>query len=297
MNVPAFAPIPAEVRRRAGRQRMGRLLWNSVIMLLVLAGAVAIIAPVLWTVSVALESPSQLALYPPRLFPFPLHWGNFVRAWEAAPFSVYLRNSVEVTALAVLGTTASSFVVAYGFARFRGRGRNALFVILLSTMMIPPQVTMIPTFILMRYLHWINTFNPLWVPGCFATSGFNVFLLRQFITSIPKELDEAAVLDGANQFQILTRVILPSSLPAIITVALLSFVWNWTNFMGPLIYLNSPSKWTLPLGLMQFSQQFNPMPNIMVAASLLITLPILVVFFLSQKHFMRGINLGGRALK
>ncbi len=267
-------------------------LRAAVTYVLLILGALGIIVPVLWTASVAIKSRAQLAQYPPRLLNFPMHWENFITGWNAAPFTHYFFNSVEVTFLAVLGTTVSSFIVAYGFARFRGYGRNVLFIMLLATMMVPPQVTMIPTFMLMRFLHWVNTFYPLWVPGCFATSGFNVFLLRQFLTGIPRELEEAALMEGASPLHILSRIILPLSLPGLAAVAILSFVWNWTNFMGPLIYLNTPSKWTLPLGLMNFQQQFTPLPNKMMAVSLLITLPIVVVFFVGQKYFMKGIHLG-----
>ncbi|MCL4543152.1 MAG: carbohydrate ABC transporter permease [Chloroflexi bacterium] len=295
MKVTAGATVAASSSRTRplGLRRWVKAAWLLVLYAALFGGAVLILWPVLWTASMALKSPAQLNEWPPRLVSWPLHPENFWIAWQAAPFTRYFLNSLLVTCLAVFGTTVSSFVVAYGFARFNGYGRNVLFLLVLSTMMIPPQVTMIPTFILFRYLHWINTFYPLVVPGFFATSGFNVFLLRQFIMGLSRELDEAASIDGASAGQILTAIIVPLCRPALTTIALLSFIWNWTNFMAPLIYLNSPRLWTLPLGLMFFDRQFVPAPNLMIAVSLLITAPLVILFFLGQRAFVRGIHLTG----
>ena len=279
--------------RAARRRRWARWAKVAALYALLTVGAVFILYPVVWTVSLSVKSLTQMNEWPPRLWDWPLHLENFALAWTAAPFTRYFLNSLLVSCLAVLATTVSSFAVAYGFARFRAPGRDILFILVLATMMIPPQVTMIPHFMLFRYLHWINTYYPLFIPGFFATSGFNVFLLRQFLLGLPRELDEAASIDGATSWQILTRILLPLAAPALVTVALMSFIWNWTNFMGPLIYLNSPSTWTLPLGLMFFNQQFVPTANLMVAVSLMVTAPLVVLFFVGQRVFVSGIRLTG----
>jgi ABC-type glycerol-3-phosphate transport system permease component len=197
-----------------------------------------------------------------------------------------------VTFLGILGEIASSSLVAYGFARFRFAGRRALFLLVLSTMMLPAQVTMVPLFILFRTFGWIDTLKPLIVPAFFG-SAFSIFLFRQYFMTLPRALDEAALIDGATRLDILRRIILPLSKPVIATVAVFSFLARWNDFMGPLIYLSSQRKFTLSLGLASFQGEYSTDWNLMMAASLVVMAPCLALFFAAQRHFVSGIVMTG----
>jgi multiple sugar transport system permease protein len=224
-------------------------------------------------------------------------WANYARAWapEALDetFNRYLMNTLIITVLGILGVLLSSTFVAYGFARFRFPGRDAMFLTMVATMMIPAQVTMIPTFILFKYLGWIDTFAPLIVPTFFGGGAFNIFLMRQFFMTIPYELDDAAKIDGCNYFQIFWIILVPLVKPALATVAIFGFVYNWNDFMNPLIYLNSSSNYTLALGLQTFTTMYGTDYNLMMAASTIVLLPILVVFFFGQRYFIEGVATSG----
>ncbi|HEU5090053.1 MAG TPA: carbohydrate ABC transporter permease, partial [Roseiflexaceae bacterium] len=208
-----------------------------------------------------------------------------------------LMNSVIITAAAVFGQTASAAVVAYGFSRFRFPGRNVLFLIVLATMMLPWHVTIVPSFLLFRTLGWINTFLPLIVPSFFGGGPFYIFLLRQFFLSIPRDLDEAAKIDGANSFQIFWSIMLPLSKVALATVAIFSFIEHWNEFIGPLIYLNSTDLFPVSIGLRYFLVSpftgDEPRDAILMAASLIVALPPLILFFVAQKYFVEGIATTG----
>jgi len=224
-------------------------------------------------------------------------WQNYVKAWapEALDetFNRYLLNTIIITVLGITGVLLSSTLVAYAFARFRFPGRDVLFLIMISTMMIPVQVTMIPTFILFKYLGWIDTFAPLIVPTFFGGGAFNIFLMRQFFMTIPYELDDAAKIDGCNYFQIFSIILLPLVKPALATVAIFGFVYNWNDFLNPLIYLNSTSNYTLALGLQTFTTMYGTDYNLMMAASTIVLLPILIVFFFGQRYFIEGVATSG----
>lgn len=224
-------------------------------------------------------------------------WQNYVRAWapEALDetFNKYLLNTIIITVLGIIGVILSSTFVAYGFARFRFPGRDTLFLVMMSTMMIPMQVTMIPTFILFKYVGWIDTFLPLIVPTFFGGGAFNIFLMRQFFMTIPYELDDAAKIDGCNYFQIFYIILLPLVKPALATVAIFGFVYNWNDFLNPLIYLNSSSNYTLALGLQTFTTMYGTDYNLMMAASTIVLLPILIVFFFGQRYFIEGVATSG----
>lgn len=224
-------------------------------------------------------------------------WQNYVKAWapEALDetFNRYLLNTIIITVLGITGVLLSSTLVAYAFARFRFPGRDILFLIMVSTMMIPVQVTMIPTFILFKYLGWIDTFAPLIVPTFFGGGAFNIFLMRQFFMTIPYELDDAAKIDGCNYFQIFSIILLPLVKPALATVAIFGFVYNWNDFLNPLIYLNSTSNYTLALGLQTFTTMYGTDYNLMMAASTIVLLPILIVFFFGQRYFIEGVATSG----
>jgi ABC-type glycerol-3-phosphate transport system permease component len=256
-------------------------------------GAALFSVPFLWTVTTALKSNEQVFAVPPVWVPNPPQWGNFKRAWTELPFPQFVANTLLVTVLSTFGQVFSASLVAYGFARFKWRGRNLLFYLMLSTMMLPSQVTMIPVFLLWRQLGLIDTFVPLIAPAFFGGGAFTIFLLRQFFLSVPRELDEAAMLDGATPFGIWWRVLLPLSRPALVTVVLFSFLGHWDDFMGPLIYLNSMEKYTVSIGLRMFQDMFGTQLELLMAASLIHILPTIVLFFVAQRYFVKGIALTG----
>lgn len=255
-------------------------------------GSVISLIPFLWMLTSSFKDAAFIFKDPPQLWPDPWLWSNYAKAFEKMPFALYTWNTVKVTGICVFGQALSCAVVAYGFARLRFPGRNVLFIVLLSTMMLPMQVTMIPVFKIFSSLGWYDTFLPLTVPAFFA-APFYVFLLRQYYMTIPHEMDEAARIDGASTWQVFWRVLLPQAKPALVTVALFSFMANWNDFLGPLIYLNSPAKRTLALGLFAFQGQYATDWNYLMAASTVVMLPPLVLFFIGQKYFIQGVVVSG----
>lgn len=263
--------------------------------LLVSLGAVMVL-PFLWMVSTALKPYAQVLTIPPEWFPRPYVWRNFIDSFTllAHPVHLYAWNTVVITVLGVAGVLISSSLVAFGFARLEFPGRDPLFILLLSTMMLPPAVVMVPKFILFRELGWLDTFKPLIVPYWFG-APFHIFLLRQFILTIPKDLDDAARVDGASSLQIYWHIILPLSRPALATVAIFASVYHWNDLLEPLIYLSSQEKWTLTLYLASYQGYIEQVPqwNLMMAASTVLVLPILILFFFAQRLFIGGITLTG----
>jgi len=268
-------------------------LASVAVFLLLCAGALLFSLPFLWTVSTALKTNQEVFAIPPRWIPNPPQWANFERAWTELPFPTFVANTVLITVIATTGQVFTASLVAYGFARFRFRGRTGLFYLMLATMMLPAQVTMIPVFLLWRELRALDTFAPLIVPAFFGGSAFTIFLLRQFFLTIPRELDEAAMIDGASPLGIWWRVLLPLSRPALVTVVLFSFLGHWDDFMGPLIYLNSMEKYTVSIGLRMFQDMFGTQLELLMAASLIHILPTIVLFFIAQRYFIKGIALTG----
>jgi len=266
------------------------------IYLIVISGVIIILIPLLWMLSTALKPLGETLLFPPKWVPTPPQWSNFINGWKALPFNIFLKNTLIITFTALLGQVLSSSLVAYGFARFRAPGKDLLFLILLGTMMIPEQVRLIPIYILFRILGWINTFKPLIIPAYFGGGAFSIFLLRQFFMTIPFEYDEAAKIDGCNSFWIYLKIILPLSKPALTTIAIFSFMGYWNDFMGPLIYLHSPEKYTLSLGLrmMNVPAEGGLVPwHYLMAVSLLVVLPCILIFFFAQKYFIQGVVVTG----
>lgn len=251
------------------------------------------LVPFLWTVSTALKANEDAFTFPPQWIPNPAHWDNFPKAWTALPFTQWVLNTLFITVVTTAATVVTSSLVAYGFSRFKFRGRNAMFYTMLATMMLPGQVTMIPVFMIWRELGAIDTFYPLILPAFFGGGAFNIFLMRQFFLTLPREYDEAAMLDGAGFFRIWWKILLPLSGPVIATVAVLSFISHWDEFNGPLIYLNSPEKYTVSIGLRMFQDSYGSETNQLMAASLIHILPTIVLFFFAQRYFMKGINLSG----
>ena len=220
------------------------------------------------------------------------NWENYSKAVHTFPFARYTMNTVLITALSMVGALLSSSFISYAFARLRWPGRDAWFIVMLSTMMLPTQITMIPLFILFKELGWIDTYLPLIVPFFFG-SAFYIFLMRQFFMTIPKELSEAAKIDGCSEVYIWWKIFMPLSKPALATLGIFTFTLTWNDFQGPLIYLNDPDQFTLALGLRGFQQQFGTRWNVMMAAATLIMLPTLILFFSFQKYFIEGVTLTG----
>ena len=227
-----------------------------------------------------------------RIYTINFHWENYPEAMTTVPFSKYVGNSLMYVGVTTLGTVLSATVVAYGFARFRAKGLGVLFLLLLSTIMLPPQVTLIPQFVLFSKLGWYDTLLPLLVPSFFA-NAWNVFLLRQYFMTVPLELDDAARIDGCGPLGILWYVILPQSLPAMATVAIFHSLWAWNDFYYPLIYLQSKEKYTVSLGLQQFNSIYSRnLPGLM-AASTVALMPSVIIFFLAQRLFIQGVVISG----
>ncbi len=270
------------------QRRWSRLLVYSLLAL----GTVVFMLPFYWMVISSLKPSYAVLKVPPDWLPIPPRWENFPEALTYVPFGRYTLNTLLVTVFSVIGTLFSSTLVAYGFARLRAPGKNALFLLLLATMMLPYPVTMVPVFVIFSKLGWINTFRPLIVPT-FLGVPFYIFLLRQFFMTIPRELEDAARIDGANTLQIIWHVIVPLSKPALAAVAIFTFQSTWNDFLGPLIYLNDQSRYTISLGLSFFRSTYQVNWAYLMAASLVTMLPIIVVFFFAQRVFIQGITLTG----
>lgn len=251
-----------------------------------------LLLPLFWLIVGSLKSNNVIFQFPPAWLPHPAVWSNYVNAVKDITFFTYARNSIVIAVLNVLGTLISVPLVAYGFSRVHWRGRNILFFIMLSTAMLPFQATMLPLYIVYRDIGWLNTFYPLIVPAFFG-NAFLAFLLRQFMLTIPRELSEAATMDGANHLQILYRIILPLAKPGLATIGIFSFVNAWTEFQAPLVFLTSNNKFTLSLGLQAYQSIHSTAWAYLMAGSTLYMLPVALVFFIAQRQFIGGINLSG----
>lgn len=287
------APRPAG---RAASWSGRRILSKAVVYLLLVVGAAVAVGPFLWAISGSLMSEREIAASPLRLLPQVPQWKNYVQIWTMVPFGRWTLNSALVTSLSLVGTLASSSLVAYGFARFEFPGKNLWFGLMLSTMMLPYQVTVIPHYLLFRWLGWLDSYKPLIVPNYLGGGAFSVFMLRQFLMTIPRELDEAAYVDGASSWTIFWRILLPLIKPALATLAVIRFMAEWNSFIGPLIYLNTVNKYTLAVGVRFF--QMSPMDaltqdHLLLGASLIMVSPILVLFIAAQKYFVRSVVLTG----
>jgi len=253
--------------------------------------ALTMIFPLLWMVSTSLKHPSKQFAFPPQIIPNPVHFQNYVDLFTIAPMWLYLYNSTKISVLSVVGVCLSSSLAAFAFARMRFRGRDGLFVLLLATMMIPGQVTIIPTFVVIRALGWIDTHAALIVPNFFG-SAFSVFLIRQFYRTIPEELVAAAKIDGAGFFRIYWSIFIPLGMPVMATVAVFNFLWSWNDLFGPLIYLNDQSKMTVTQGLTLLVGRAGTGGGrwgIIMAGALLGVVPVLVLYFVGQKYFVQGL--------
>jgi len=274
-------------------KRASKNLADALTYVFLIGVGVVILIPVLWMLSTALKANSEVFLFPPRWIPKELKWENFRKGLTFLPFARYFANTSYITLLSVAGQMISSPLIAYGFAKLRARAREPLFYLLLSTMMLPRHVTMVPLFVLYRHFGWIDTYWPLILPA-FAGAPYYIFLLRQFLLTIPEEMSDAAKIDGCGYFKTYARIFLPLSKPALATVAIFTFMWTWNDFMGPLIYVSSDEKWTLTLGLSRFTGMYGETAwNQLMAVSLIIILPSILLFFFAQRLFIQGIVITG----
>ncbi len=280
----------AHLRATPSKSRIS--LSHLIIHAILIVGGIVLMLPLAWMLSTALKDLGSVMIVPPQWIPDVAHWDNFVEVFRTTPFARYVLNTFIVTILSVIGKVLSCSLVAYSFARMRWRGRNILFLIMLATMMLPSQVTLIPQFVMFRQLGWIDTYIPLilphWLGGPFLT-----FLLRQYFMTIPRELDDAARIDGASYLGIFWRIILPMSKPGLAAVAIFTFNSSWNDFLGPLIYLHTPDKYTLAMGLRAFQDQYVTQWNLLMAASLMAIIPVVAIFFFAQKYFIQGIVFTG----
>ncbi len=290
----------ADIALLSRRYRTRQIAFKVALYVMVTFLALLFTVPFLWALSTSLKQANKIYLDPPQWIPQPFVFRNYLQAMQLVPFGVYFRNTITITVLAGIGRVFVSSVIAYGFARFEFPGRNVLFVILLGTMMIPQQILIVPRFLIFNMIGWVNTFKPLIVPAYFGGTPFMIFLGRQFLLSLPRELDEAAEIDGCGPVTIFARILLPLSKPFLATAAILSFQWDWNAFLGPLVFLQNEEKYTIALGLRYLNGLSGgvgmaglPMDHLIMAASLTVLLPIIVIFLLFQKYFVRGIVMSG----
>ncbi|MHB0879233.1 MAG: carbohydrate ABC transporter permease [Anaerolineae bacterium] len=278
-------------RRRAVGRATGRVLLHLALIVM----SIAFSMPVLWMLSTSLKPVGREFSYPPQLIPTTIMWRNYLTVLQSVPFVLWFRNTLYVTGASLAGTVLTASMAGYALARLRFRERGFWLMLVISTMMLPGVVTLIPRFLIFRELHWMDTFFPLIVPSWFGGGAFNVFLFRQFFASIPLDFDEAARMDGASSFLIFSRLILPLSLPVIATVAIFTFLDNWNAFMEPMIYLSSREHFTLAIGLNAFRGRYATFYALLMSASAITVLPIILLFFFAQRYFIQGISLSGLA--
>ncbi len=296
-----YMPLPLEKVRQSilGRKSSRRVLGSAVLYAILALGSLAFLYPLAWAFATSLKPLPQVINEPLGLIPRPApQWSNYLEALTAQPFARYTLNTLIIVTFNIIAVVGSGALVAYGFARFRFPGRDTLFTVLLATMMLPGQVTLIPTYVFFSKIRWVDTYKPLIIPAFFGGGAFTIFLLRQFFMTLPLDLDDAARMDGAGFFRIFLYILVPLAKPALATIAIFTFLGAWNDFFGPLIYLNSKEKATIALGVYYFRiSQFQFVNiikwNLLMAASLVFMLPSLIIFFLAQDTFTKGISLTG----
>ena len=281
---------------RSANAALRRTLSRGLLYAIAIVLSAILMGPFVWGIISSLKPDNEIKLLPPVIFPSRWVPYNYVEVWTSKLFGIWTRNSALIVVLATTGTVVSSALGGYSFARFRYPGRGILFGLTIATIMMPDIVTLIPRFILFYQLGWLNTFLPLIVPYWFGTA-FYIFLFRQFFMSVPTDMDEAAKIDGANYFQIFTRIVLPLSGPVVATVAIIAFIAHWDSFLFPLIILNDPNKFTVSIGLRWFaispSADARPLDHLLLAGSMMMTVPIMLLFFFGQRYFVRGVVMSG----
>ena len=277
-------------------KRFNQLVHDIIVYSLLILLSLLFLFPFYWMVTTALKAEYNVFKWPPQWIPDPVLWSNFKDALSnpQLPFPLFFRNTMILEIGIIVGRLISCTLIAYGFARLEAPGKNVLFAILLATLMLPAAVTLIPRFIIFNKIGWVNSYLPLIVPTWFG-EAYAIFLMRQFFMTIPRELEEAARMDGANFIQIILKIIVPLSMPVLVVILILSFKDIWNDFFGPLLYLNDLTKYPLAVGLAYFSGQFRVQMSLLMAASVVVLLPLLIVFFIAQKAFVEGISLTGMA--
>lgn len=278
---------------KIGRRQIWRIIGLIFLQLLMTAILVSFLIPTLWMISSSLKATTEVFVHPIKWIPSNPQWKNYADVFERLPFARFAWNTVVVTSLAVLGTIFSSITVGYSFARLKWPGRNFFFALMIATMLLPEIITLIPRFILFRTLDWIDTFLPLIVPYWFGATSLYVFLVHQFFRGIPIELEEAALIDGANRVQILTQILVPLSKPVIATVGVFALIQHYNEFLTPLIYLNSMDNWVMALGVRALNDSNAANWELVFAASTLMLIPVLILFVFAQRYFVQGITMTG----
>lgn len=290
-----MASMQAAMSRGFSSVKLMNRIKRTLIYVTVFVLAVVILIPFFWMLSTALQEKGNIFAWPPQWIPDPPQWHNFVDAWNAMPFNLYLGNTIYIVALGIIAELVSATLVAYGFARFRFPGIEFVFLVLLATMMLPFHVTLIPTYLIWQKFGLLGEFDPLVLRAWTAWGPFYIFLLRQFFLTLPRELDDAAEMDGANWWQTFIYVMLPQIRPALLAVAIFAFRGYWNDFLGPLIYLTDMKKYTMNVGMYFFMGGVNEAPqwNYLMVMSTLIALPVLILFFVAQRYFIEGITFTG----
>jgi multiple sugar transport system permease protein len=281
--------LAAQWRGKKAQERNVKIIAYLVLLL----GSFFVMLPFFWMISTSLKKPGTEFSFPIQWIPRPLHWENYPLAWTTLPFNTWLVNTLVITLSTIIGHLLSSALVAFGFARIQFPGRDFLFLLVLATLMLPYPSVIIPLFILFKNLGWIDTFRPLIVPAFFGTNAFYIFVLRQFFRTIPTEMDDAARVDGCSTFGIFRHIALPLIQPALGIIVVFSFMDHWNDFLSPLIYLSSTDKFTLALGLRYYQGQFRVEWTLLMAASLLVLTPCIVLFFIAQRYYIQGIVITG----
>jgi multiple sugar transport system permease protein len=282
-------PTQQSVQRQLKVIAFKRVSKNIGVRIFLISISLAYLVPFYWMLNTALKSNLELEIIPPTLLPSSWAWDNFAQALTTIPFLRYFLNTIIYTTLAVIGSVSSNLIVAYGFSCIEWPGRDQIFYLVLITIFIPFPIAIIPLFDLFAWLHWINTLLPLVVPT-FLGNAFYIFLLRQFLLQLPRELLDAARIDGASEWRILWQVVMPMAKPAVGVVAILSAIGAWNDFIGPLIYLQDDTLHTLSIGLQVFRSTHDVQFNLLMAASIMVIIPIIILFFLCQRFFIEGIT-------
>jgi multiple sugar transport system permease protein len=273
-----------------GNWRKG--FWNAVVYAMLIAGSLMFLLPLVFALTSSFKTNGQIMEIPPRWIPDPFHWQNYPEALTYIPFAKYTLNTLIIAVGAITGNLLSCTIIAYGFARLKAPGKNFFFILMLSTMMLVEPVRIIPIYIIFSKLGWVDSFLPMIIPAFFG-SPFYIFLLRQFFMGIPRELEDAALIDGANRLQILWKIIIPNAKPALAAVAIFNFQGVWNDFLYPLVFLHNQNNYTIALGLSFFRSTYSVQWGYLMAASVVALLPMVIIFFLAQKTFIEGISFSG----
>ena len=289
--ISANSSVTPSARRKVVRR--SDQVWNGLTITVLLVMAFIMVMPFIWLVSSSLKSQTQIFSYPPQWIPAPFHFENYINALTIKPFGLYLVNTLKIVVLNVIAVVFSSSFVAYGFARIKFWGRDFWFGVVVATLFLPYAILIVPSFLIFTKLGWVDTILPLTVPLFFGGGAFNIFLLRQFFRTIPEELADAARIDGCSEFGIYWRIMMPLAKPALITVAIFTFLNAWNDLLGPIIYLRSPQNFTVAVGLSSFRSTLDVSWDLQLAATTAVIIPVIILFFFSQRYFIKGIVMTG----